>query len=62
MTQHHREAIIRQWPEATGRTHTVCSDGNDIGDPIGGSVDVYRQCAMQITEGLNERVSELEFK
>ncbi len=61
MTDSHRQAILRRWPEASPRTHALCSDGADIQDPIGGSMAVYRACAEQVETALQERVDELEF-
>jgi protein-tyrosine phosphatase len=59
MTRGHREAVIQHWPEAASRTQLVRSDGRDICDPIGGSVEVYRECARQIDEAIQARVDEL---
>jgi protein-tyrosine phosphatase len=48
MTRSHRQAIISQWPAAADRTHVLSHHGHDIGDPVGGPVDMYRRCAQQI--------------
>ena len=58
----HRQAIIRRWPEAAGRTLVVRPDGGDIEDPIGGPAEVYSQCAAQIEEALSQRVETMEFR
>jgi protein-tyrosine phosphatase len=48
MTQNHRQALLNYFPLAAGRTHVLSTNGEDVGDPIGGSLEVYRQCAAQI--------------
>lgn len=62
MTGSHRQAILRRWPEASSRTHTLCAAGSDVHDPIGGSLAVYQQCADQIATMLQARVEQLEFR
>jgi protein-tyrosine phosphatase len=63
MTRSHREAIAVQWPNAAERTRVLCRNGSDISDPIGGSKELYAQCADQIDEQLRQYVAEwdLEF-
>ncbi len=60
MTRYHREAIVAQWPSAAERTQLLAFDGADIADPIGGSVERYRQCAAKIQDELKMRLTELE--
>ena len=60
MTRCHREAIVAQWPSVAPRTWVLSTDGRDIGDPIGGPVERYRQCAEQIQSELKIRLNELE--
>jgi protein-tyrosine phosphatase len=62
LTAAHRQAIVRRWPEAAGRTVTLRLDHGDIDDPIGGPAEVYRTCAAQIEEALRERVKEIKFE
>lgn len=62
MTGGHRQAILRRWPDAAPRTHTLRPDGRDVGDPIGSPVAVYRDCAEQIECALKERINEMELK
>jgi len=62
MTEGHRHAILRRWPESSTRIHTLRADGKDIQDPIGGSANVYRECAEEVKTALRQRVDELEFK
>jgi tRNA threonylcarbamoyl adenosine modification protein (Sua5/YciO/YrdC/YwlC family) len=59
MTRAHRQAIVSQWPEASSRT-LVLGGENDIADPIGGPVEYYERCALQIKAELAKRVAELE--
>lgn len=60
MTRSHREAIVAQWPSAAERTQLLSIDGSDVIDPIGGSVERYRQCANKIKDELKMRLSELD--
>ncbi|MBX3425040.1 MAG: threonylcarbamoyl-AMP synthase [Pirellulales bacterium] len=62
LTAAHRHAILRRWPDAAARTHTLRPDGGDIADPIGGPVEVYQQCAAQIEQALRERVADMDFE
>lgn len=60
MTRAHREAIVTQWPSAAERTHLLSIDGSDVIDPIGGSVERYRQCEKKIRDELKMRLTELD--
>ncbi len=60
MTRSHRDAIVGHWPAAATRTRLIRSDQGDISDPIGRSVDVYRQCAEQIDAELQALVRDVE--
>jgi protein-tyrosine phosphatase len=60
MTQSHREAILAQWPSASGRTRLLSRDGSDICDPIGGPLERYEHCALQIRQELAVQVEKLE--
>jgi len=53
MTRGHRAAILAAWPEMSDRVFTLRPDGGDIADPVGGSVELYEQCARQIEESLD---------
>jgi len=61
MTSGHCRALLRRWPEASSRIHTLNPDGEDIHDPIGGSTAVYRQCAEQLEDALQQRAEEIDF-
>lgn len=60
MTRYHREAIVSQWPMAANRVHVLSVDGGDVSDPVGGSIDRYRQCVARIRTELKIRISELD--
>ncbi|MDP4179826.1 MAG: low molecular weight protein arginine phosphatase [Bacillota bacterium] len=65
MTSSHRDAILRYFPDAKGKTYTMKEyiilnlkeetdlEGLDICDPFGGSVEVYEKCADEIYKAVN---------
>ncbi|MFM1904595.1 MAG: hypothetical protein RLZZ440_2495 [Planctomycetota bacterium] len=59
MTASHRAAILAQFPEAGGRVEMLSPDRRDVLDPIGGSLETYRNCALQIREHLLARLDTL---
>jgi protein-tyrosine phosphatase len=59
MTAAHRAAILAQFPEAGGRVAMLSPDRQDVLDPIGGGLDVYRRCARQIQGHLAARLDTL---
>ncbi len=59
MTRGHRAAILAAWPDMTDCVHTLRHDGGDIADPVGGSIEMYEQCAAQIASELDRWFSEL---
>jgi tRNA threonylcarbamoyl adenosine modification protein (Sua5/YciO/YrdC/YwlC family) len=61
MTDGHRQAILRRWPEASSRTHALGEEEQDIHDPIGGSIGVYRECAEQMEKALRTWVQQIDF-
>ena len=61
MTRSHREAILAQWPSAAARTYVLGRDQGDVADPIGGSTELYRQCANQIDGFLTPWIQGLDF-
>jgi protein-tyrosine phosphatase len=60
MSRSHREAILAQWPGAADRTRLLCSDGSEVCDPIGGPLERYRRCAVQIQSELGPRLEDFE--
>jgi protein-tyrosine phosphatase len=61
MSRAHRESLLAQWPGAADRTRLLCMDGSEVCDPIGGPLERYQRCALQIQSELASRVTELEF-
>jgi protein-tyrosine-phosphatase/tRNA A37 threonylcarbamoyladenosine synthetase subunit TsaC/SUA5/YrdC len=59
MTATHRAALLAQFPEAGGRVTMLSPDRRDVSDPIGGSLENYRSCALQIEAHLRERIDTL---
>ena len=62
LTNAHRQAIIRRWPEAAARTVVMRMDHTDIDDPIGAPAEVYTQCAQQIEAALRQRLEHMDLK
>lgn len=60
MTRSHRDAIVNQWPEASGRVHLLMKSGADVPDPIGCPAEMYERCAGQLRTGLSPWVEGLE--
>ncbi len=56
MSLSHRRMILSTYPEAVNRVQLLSVDGNDIADPLGGSFDVYKNCARQIEEEIKKRL------
>lgn len=61
MTAGHRNAIVNQWPEIAPRVQVLRVDDQDISDPIGGSLEVYQECAKQIQSHLEQRIEQMNF-
>ncbi len=59
MTRGHRAAILAAWPDMESRVRTLRGDGGDIADPVGGSIEVYEQCAAEIEAAIDEWLSQL---
>jgi protein-tyrosine-phosphatase len=51
--------LLAEWPDAAERVKLLCQDGGDVPDPVGGSIDVYRQSAAQIRSQLETWVDEI---
>jgi protein-tyrosine phosphatase len=61
MTNSHRQQIVSEWPEAAQRVTVLCRDREDVADPIGGPLEMYRHCAEQIKSELQARLAELNW-
>lgn len=59
MTRGHQRETERLAPEAADRVALVDPSGDDVADPIGGSLDTYRACARRLEEALAERLREV---
>jgi len=59
MTRSHRSALLAEWPDAAERVRMLCKDGGDVPDPVGGTIEVYRQSAAQIRSQLEAWINEI---
>lgn len=63
VTENHKRALARMYPQAAARIHTLAEfagrAGLDIADPFGQSVDVYRSCAAQMAELIDEALNNM---
>ncbi|MCD4700048.1 MAG: threonylcarbamoyl-AMP synthase [Phycisphaerae bacterium] len=57
MGRNHLDAVVRQSPDAAGKTFLLDETG-DIEDPIGGDSQTYLRIAGRIERGLKKRVKE----
>ncbi len=60
MTRSHREGILAQFPAAAERVRMLSADESDLCDPIGGPLERYQRCAVEIRAELEIRLDELE--
>ncbi len=62
MTKSHRESVLQIYPQLKDRTFTlkeyVKDNGNydDIDDPWGYSIDVYKNCASEIVKNIDKLI------
>ena len=59
MTSAHRAAILANWPDAADRVVPLCTDEQDIPDPIGGAPELYKTCADQIKLAIERRADDM---
>ncbi len=59
MTHSHRQTILSRWPHLASKTFTIASN-QEISDPFGGPIEVYRGCAAQLSSCLDEWVAKLD--
>lgn len=57
MTSGHRDAILRQTPEAESKVHLLV-ENDDIVDPYGSDLPAYVDCLEQIRAALDKRLEE----
>jgi protein-tyrosine phosphatase len=58
MTRSHAHAIAMRYPGVGPAVRLLCGDDADLDDPIGASLDVYRQCARTILTHLERFIPE----
>jgi protein-tyrosine phosphatase len=59
MTRGHLASVVRLAPEVADRTALLDPRGEEIGDPMGGDLATYRQCARRLEAALVERLAEI---
>jgi protein-tyrosine-phosphatase len=59
LTERHRRVLCEARPDLADRVKLLSHRGEDISDPIGGSLEEYRSCAAQISDNLRIWVDEL---
>lgn len=59
MTANHLSVLQNARPELAGRMRMLRPDGRDVSDPIGGGVEVYRDCSRELAESIESLVNEL---
>lgn len=52
MTKSHREAILKECPDAADRVELLSRKGTDISDPYGSEVETYQKCAEEMEQHL----------
>jgi len=56
MTEAQRATVAAMWPDAADRVHRLDANA-DVADPVGGSADLFRECAEQIERAVSERLA-----
>jgi protein-tyrosine phosphatase len=59
MTQSHLQSVIERWPGTADRATMLLPGALDVADPIGQTVNAYRECAQQINEGIKHHADRL---
>lgn len=59
MTDRHRHVLCHARPDLADRIRLLGRNGEDIADPIGGTLEDYRYCSAQISDNLKIWVDEL---
>ena len=59
LSNSHQQAIVNEWPEFADKTSLLAHDGSSVSDPIGGSYEIYQQCAAQIDTHLDKQRSRI---
>lgn len=61
MTHFHLEVMLEMMPELADRAFPLSATGGDIADPIGGSLELYRETAAQIEAGIEAALARTGF-
>ena len=59
MTTSHLSVLQETCPDLTGRMQLLTRNGQDVSDPLGGGIKMYRQCADQLTEAIQRIADDL---
>lgn len=59
MTDRHRKVLAEWMPDHGGKIELLDPAGREVDDPIGGPLQVYRDCARQIHDSLKIRLKEI---
>jgi protein-tyrosine phosphatase len=59
MTEDHAQSIRQLFPEADAKVRLLDPTGADVRDPVGGSPEMFRQCANTIRRHLQEVINSL---
>jgi protein-tyrosine phosphatase len=59
MTARHRDQLLEWMPDLSDRIELLDPSGGDVSDPIGSSLDVYRETAVSILAFLRTRLDGL---
>lgn len=59
MTKGHRDAILKECPDAVDRVQLLSRRGTDISDPYGSQVEVYEKCAAEMEQHLRAILADL---
>lgn len=59
MTERHRQVLRDMRPDLSERFHLINRSGMDVSDPIGGTLEDYRDCRSEITNHLRLWIEEL---
>lgn len=62
MSRSHKDFIISFWPKYSDKIHSFSeyADSEDIFDPYGCDLDVYKLCASQINNGITNLIESLK--
>ena len=59
MTQRHRELVAEWMPEHREKIMLLDPENGEVADPVGGSAQVYRECAARLRACLEVRIQEV---